>query len=110
MIRGIERKAIFKSDHDREELIKRLSHLLPETKTCCYAWVLMRNHSHFLFRSGPGGMHDRFVADAAGHPFPIEAWTINLGVPASANAARSEFYREIRDQLRRMLASNSRTA
>jgi len=56
MIRGIERKPIFKSDHDREDFIERLSLLLPETKTGCYAWVLMHNHGHFLFRSGPGGI------------------------------------------------------
>lgn len=30
----------------------RLSILLPETKTSCYAWVFIPNHAHFLFRSG----------------------------------------------------------
>ncbi len=34
----------------------RLSVLIPETQTRCYAWVLMSNHAHFLFRSGPSGI------------------------------------------------------
>jgi len=33
MIRGIERRKIFKDDKDRENFIERLSILLPETKT-----------------------------------------------------------------------------
>jgi REP element-mobilizing transposase RayT len=56
MIRGIERRRIFKDDEDRENLIERLSDLLPETKTLCYAWAFMPNHAHFLFRSGPSGI------------------------------------------------------
>jgi len=52
MIRGIERRNIFKNDKDREDFLDRLSNLLPETKTCCYAWVLIPNHAHFLFRTG----------------------------------------------------------
>jgi hypothetical protein len=32
MIRGIERRKIFNDDKDRENLIERLSALLPETK------------------------------------------------------------------------------
>ena len=56
MIRGIERRAIFKDDQDREDLLGRLSTLLPETKTACYAWAFLPNHAHFLFRSGPLGI------------------------------------------------------
>jgi putative transposase len=52
MIRGIERRNIFKNNKDREDLLKRLSNLLPETETACYAWALMPNHAHFLFRTG----------------------------------------------------------
>jgi len=36
MIRGIERREIFNDDKDRENLMERLSTLLPETKTPCY--------------------------------------------------------------------------
>ena len=56
MIRGIERRKIFNDDKDRENLIERLSILVPETKTQCYAWAFLSNHAHFLFRSGPQGI------------------------------------------------------
>jgi putative transposase len=56
MIRGIERGEIFKDDKDRDNLIERLSDLLPKTHTVCYAWAFMSNHVHFLFRSGPAGL------------------------------------------------------
>ncbi len=52
IIRGIERRNIFKADDDRDDLIKRLSLLLPETRISCYAWSLMTNHAHFLLRTG----------------------------------------------------------
>ena len=56
MIRGIERRKIFKDDKDRENFIERLSILLPETQTQCYAWSFLSNHAHFLLRSGPAGI------------------------------------------------------
>lgn len=52
MIRRIERRKIFKDDNDRENLTERLCILLPETKTQCYAWSFLSDHTHFLFRSG----------------------------------------------------------
>ena len=58
MIRGVERRKIFNDDKDRENLIERLSIVLPETKTQCYAWSFLSNHAHFLFRSGPRGIAD----------------------------------------------------
>jgi putative transposase len=52
VIRGIEGKAIFKDDTDREDFIERLSSLLQETVTPCYAWALMTNHVHLILRTG----------------------------------------------------------
>lgn len=52
MIRGIGRCKIFRSDKDREDFLERVSRLLPETETACYAWAFMDNHAHFLFRTG----------------------------------------------------------
>ena len=52
IIRGIERRNIFKDDHDRDNLLERLANLLPETRISCYAWSLMSNHAHFLLRTG----------------------------------------------------------
>lgn len=56
MIRGIERRNIFRNAKDRKDLIDRLLSLLPETQTACYAWSFMPNHAHFLLRSGPFGI------------------------------------------------------
>ena len=39
MIRGIERRKIFRNDKDREDFLDRLSTLLPETETSCYGKV-----------------------------------------------------------------------
>jgi len=52
MIRGIERRKIFRNNKDREDFIERLEILCPGTQTDCYAWVFMPNHAHFLFRTG----------------------------------------------------------
>ena len=56
IIRGIERKDIFRDTADKDNFTDRLAHLVPATQTFCYAWVLMTNHAHFLFRSGPDGL------------------------------------------------------
>jgi putative transposase len=56
IIRGIERRKIFRDDKDKDNLVDRLSILLPETQTTCYAWALLSNHAHFLFRSGSSGI------------------------------------------------------
>ena len=56
IIRGIERRKIFNDDKDRENFIERLSTLLPETKTRCYAWSFLSNHAHFFLQSGPPGI------------------------------------------------------
>lgn len=52
IIRGIERKNIFRNDADRSNFIARLSNIVSETKTACYAWALIPNHVHLLLRTG----------------------------------------------------------
>ena len=52
IIRGIERKEIFKDDFDRNNFLDRLGKILTETATTCYAWALIPNHAHLLLRSG----------------------------------------------------------
>jgi putative transposase len=52
IIRGIERRNIFRDNPDRENFLERLGKLLLETKTGCYAWAFLPNHAHFLFRTG----------------------------------------------------------
>ena len=56
IIRGIERNKIFSDKADYDNFIDRLSRFIPESQTACYAWALMTNHAHFLFRSVPGGL------------------------------------------------------
>lgn len=53
IIRGINRSAIFKNDHDREEFILRLKTGLKKTGVICLAWALIPNHVHLLLRTGP---------------------------------------------------------
>jgi REP element-mobilizing transposase RayT len=50
IIRGIERRMIFKDNRDREEFLERMATLLSATGTACYAWALLPNHAHFLLR------------------------------------------------------------
>jgi len=52
MIRGIDRTVIFRNDEDRESFLDRLGGILMGSSTPCYAWSLLSNHAHFLFRTG----------------------------------------------------------
>jgi putative transposase len=49
--RGIERRDIFIDDDDRYSFVERLSSLLEETGTTCFAWALLHNHFHVLLRT-----------------------------------------------------------
>ena len=50
IVRGIERRNIFRTNTDRRDFIERLSRLLVETDTDCYAWALIPNHFHLLLK------------------------------------------------------------
>jgi len=52
IVRGIERKRIFYDDNDRDNFVARLTAILPESTARCYAWALIPNHLHLLFRTG----------------------------------------------------------
>ena len=52
IIRGIERKTIFKDKVDRGNFVGRLDRIISETETGCYARVLMINHVHLLLKTG----------------------------------------------------------
>lgn len=52
IVRGIERRKIFKDDQDRREFLSRLALVLSKTETGCFAWVLIPNHFHLLLRTG----------------------------------------------------------
>jgi putative transposase len=53
MVRGIERRKVFRDDTDRDQFLERLGKVLIETKTTCFAWALIPNHFHLLLRTGP---------------------------------------------------------
>ncbi len=48
IVRGIERSDIFDDDHDRARFVSRLSELLTQSGTRCFAWALMFNHFQLL--------------------------------------------------------------
>jgi putative transposase len=52
VIRGIERKPIFKDSIDYQNFIERLGRILGESSTPCFPWALMINHAHLLMRTG----------------------------------------------------------
>lgn len=52
IVRGIERRKIFKDDQDRYCFLERLGLILEKTQTACYAWALIPNHFHLLLRTG----------------------------------------------------------
>ena len=56
MVRGINRSAIFKDDQDKTLFLERLGQKVIDGKCSVYAWVLMGNHVHLLFKSGQQGI------------------------------------------------------
>ena len=52
MVRGIERRVIFRDDVDRADFVGRLAALVPATGLTVYAWALLPNHVHCLVRTG----------------------------------------------------------
>ena len=52
VIRGIEKKRIFRGAKDYQNFLERLGNIFTETTTPCYAWALMPNHVHLLLRTG----------------------------------------------------------
>jgi len=56
MVRGIDKTDIFKDDQDRSFFLERLGLNVNGGKSTVYAWALMRNHVHILFRSGEDGI------------------------------------------------------
>jgi REP element-mobilizing transposase RayT len=51
IVRGIEKRKIFKDDADRQNFIERLGDILSDSQTPCYAWALMPNHFHLLLKT-----------------------------------------------------------
>ncbi len=56
MVRGINKTRIFADDQDKTRFLERLGENVTEGKCFVYAWVLMDNHVHLLFKSGKDGI------------------------------------------------------
>ena len=52
MVRGLERRAIFRDDVDRADFAGRLAALVEATGLTVCAWALLPNHAHLLVRTG----------------------------------------------------------
>lgn len=52
MVRGIEGRAIFRDDPDRDEFVRRLGEVAIAKGLTVYAWALLPNHVHLLVRTG----------------------------------------------------------
>ncbi len=48
IVRGIERRRLFRDEYDYKEFLIRLERYLTKMQVNCYAWVLMPNHFHLL--------------------------------------------------------------
>jgi REP element-mobilizing transposase RayT len=58
LLRGIERRAIFRDDVDRRDFVSRLRRQLDEGQGRCLAWALMTNHVHLVLRTGVRPLSD----------------------------------------------------
>ena len=56
MVRGNNKGNIFSDDQDRSNFLQRLGKTITDAKCSIYAWVLMSNHVHILFKSGKKGI------------------------------------------------------
>jgi REP element-mobilizing transposase RayT len=56
MARGIEKRKVFLDERDLRLFAERLSALLVETKTECFAWALLPSHLHLLLRPGDSSL------------------------------------------------------
>ena len=56
MVRGISKTDIFGDDQDRTRFLERLGVTVMEGQCTVYAWALMTNHVHILFKSGKQGI------------------------------------------------------
>jgi REP-associated tyrosine transposase len=56
MLRGINKSSIFEDDQDRSLFLNRLEKNVAAAGASVYAWSLMTNHVHLLFKSGKQGI------------------------------------------------------
>jgi len=52
MVRGLERRVIFRDDADRADFVRRVAAVAEQGAWTVYAWALLPNHAHLLVRTG----------------------------------------------------------
>ena len=52
MVRGLERRALFRDDTDRADCVARLATLAEPGALTVYAWALLPTHANLLLRTG----------------------------------------------------------
>ncbi|MBI5409055.1 MAG: transposase [Nitrospirae bacterium] len=56
MVRGIDKSVIFRDKHDKLKILEKMGAEVTAGRCTVYAWVLMDNHVHLLFKSGEWGI------------------------------------------------------
>jgi putative transposase len=67
IVRGIERRMIFRDDEDRDNFVSRTAKVFTDTGTPCYAWCLLGNHAHLLLKTGKAPLHTVMARLLTGH-------------------------------------------
>ena len=78
IVRGIERRNIFRDDQDRYNFLERIGALVEGTATVCYAWALIPNHFHLLLQTGAAPIATFMRRLLTGHAVsfnPAFSWT-----------------------------------
>ena len=67
IVRGIERRLIFRDDIDRDRFVNRMEKVFADSHTLCYAWALLPNHAHLLLKTGTVPIHRVMARVLTGH-------------------------------------------
>ena len=67
IVRGIERRLIFRDDMDKDGFVERIGKVFIDTHTPCYAWALLGNHAHLLVKTGRTPLHTVMARLLTGH-------------------------------------------
>ncbi len=67
IVRGIERRLIFRDDVDKDRFLERMKRVFVDTHTPCYAWALLGNHAHLPLKTGIVPLHTVMARLLTGH-------------------------------------------
>lgn len=67
IVRGIERRLIFRDDIDKNRFVELMEKVFLDTRTPCYAWALLGNHAHLLLKTGTVPLHRVMARLLTGH-------------------------------------------